>query len=110
MVRPSTYKGTEVTSGIHAGKTEEQIIIDVCNWWNAATTKPKHETGDEMTNETQTIIQQAAWALVTAAENGDVKGWKKQDAIAFLRAITAEFGDLADPSWKERADKLEGGK
>ena len=60
-----------------------------------------------MKQETMEAIQQAAWSLVTAAEKGELTGYKRKDAVAFLRAITAEFGDLADPNWKERADKLE---
>jgi hypothetical protein len=55
-------------------------------------------------------VREAAFALVSAAEQGKVDGYRKRVAIDFLRAITAEFGDMAAPHWKERADKLEGGK
>lgn len=60
-----------------------------------------------MKQETQFKINEAAWSLVFAAEKGEVTGYKKKNAIEFLRAITDEFGDLGAPSWKERADKLE---
>jgi hypothetical protein len=63
-----------------------------------------------MKQETINRTNEAAFTLVSAAEDGQLKDWQKQNAIAFLRAITAEYGDLADPQWKERADKLEGGK
>ena len=60
-----------------------------------------------MKHETMEAIQHAAWALASAAEQGKLDGYRKQVAIDFLRAISEEYGDLADPNWKERADKLE---
>ena len=60
-----------------------------------------------MTKETLDKTQQAAFALVIAVERGKVTEGSKQAAIEFLRAIADEF---SGSDWKERADKLEGGK
>jgi hypothetical protein len=60
-----------------------------------------------MKKETKSKIYEAAFALVSAAEEGKVDGYRKQIAIEFLREIADKF---SGSDWKERADKLEGGK
>ena len=62
-----------------------------------------------MKQVTEYKISQAAWCLVHLCEDGKTKVLPSQRkaAIEFLRAITADFGVVADSGWKERADKLE---